>query len=106
VRETTLLIGVLVLTLTLLSGLPRVLELQTRHHLNAWFTCVFVGDLVGCGFLFCLGLKRLAAIVYILVTLVESALLSNQAVSSRTLVCSPMWCRRSWQWESYVTLQS
>ena len=84
-RDKTLTIGVLVLTLALLYGLPKIVQLQMLHHFNPWFACVLAGDLLGCGFLFCLGLRRLAVIVYILVTLVESALLLTHAVSPRTL---------------------
>jgi hypothetical protein len=68
----------LVLSASLVAALavyavPLAVELLLiRVHANPWFVCVLLGDLAGCAFLYLLGFRMAALIVYVLAGLFEA----------------------------------
>ena len=66
--------------------LPSGLELiLLRRHVSAW-SCVVIGDVAGCLFLFKLGFRKTALVLYVVVSAVEALILSSRLLTPESLV--------------------
>jgi hypothetical protein len=75
------------LTAVLVYGVPVSMELEMlRWHANPWLVCVLFADFPGCAFLFVLGFRSTALIVYLLTTAVEASALFFGWESHQTLL--------------------
>ncbi|HMD95831.1 MAG TPA: hypothetical protein VKM93_00670 [Terriglobia bacterium] len=67
-------------------GVPGLIEWELVRHTSPWLACVALGDLLGCAFLFTVGLRRTAVALYCLASALEAYLLASHRVSAASLV--------------------
>ena len=77
---------VFVVAFLVLYALPGLIEWELLPHAGPWLVCVAFGDLVGCAFLFVIGLRRTAVILYFLAGAFEACLLLSHRASGASLV--------------------
>ncbi|HZL56881.1 MAG TPA: hypothetical protein VFC21_07360 [Bryobacteraceae bacterium] len=68
-------------------AVPNLMELTLLNsRMNPWITCVFLGDIFGCGILFLLGFRKAALLIYAISTVTEGLLLRTHHVAPQSLV--------------------
>jgi len=73
-------------TFLLLYGIPGLIEWELVRHVNPLFACFAIGDFLGCAFLYFVGLRRTAALLYFLASVLEAYLLLSHRISSASLM--------------------
>jgi hypothetical protein len=85
--RTRQLAALIALAVGCLYAVPTFVELTlTKQHAAPWIVCVFLGDLVGCLFLFWLRFRRIACSIYLAAAAVKILLLSGPGVSAAALI--------------------
>lgn len=70
-----------------LYALPVLMELTLIHgDTSPWFSCVVLGDFLGCAVLFLLGMRRLGVWIYLASTAAEAFLLALKVLSPERLI--------------------
>jgi hypothetical protein len=81
-----LLVGIWLITGSILYIAPSFLELALLHHRGTIWTCVLLGDLVGCVAIFSFGYRKTALVLYLAATGAEAAAVAFFNMKSDSIV--------------------
>jgi len=75
-----------VVAFVLFYGVPNLIEWELLRFTSPWLASVAFGELLGCAFLFVIGLRRTAVAIYFLASAFAAYLLWSHRVSPASMV--------------------